>query len=423
MKPSGSLKGLNVGIVGASVAGLATARFLLERGAMVTLMERSKSRLEERGGGIALDPDLLALLGPIRHQPIHARIVVGASGKVLWTKKLRKCSTAWSEVYRSLYNCVPDTLVQRGLAVQSCSPLHDGVLIRFEGDARPPAKFDFVVGADGVGSVVRGVVDPEFRPQYLGYVALRGQIEEESLSAALDPLRDWANQSAMVNCYGNRSHIVAYWIPSAKGKSLNWMWYRNVEPTALGEFMSDESGKPHHWSLPPGRVPLSRRKQLADEMARLFPAPFSLLAAHTDNLSMQAINGGVPAQWVRGALALVGDAAHVAVPHIGAGSSFAIQDALSLAEALAAEGSDATPESCVTPRSESCLASCVESRLASWANDRREKTVKQLQVATMLGRSLQHEDHDFDRWHEQDFESWWSGITEGADLYFDRKTH
>jgi 2-polyprenyl-6-methoxyphenol hydroxylase-like FAD-dependent oxidoreductase len=400
MKPSGSLKGLKVGIVGASVAGLATARFLLERGAVVTLMERSKSSLEERGGGIALDPGLLGLLGPIRHHPLHARVVVGSSGKVLWIKKIRKCSTAWSEVYRSLYDRVPDNLVRRGLAVHSCDLLHDGVLVQFEEEARPPEKFDFVVGADGVGSVVRGVVDPGFCPQYLGYVALRGQIKEESLSTAFDPLREWANTPGMVNCYGNHSHVVAYWIPSARGKSLNWMWYRNVEPTALDEFMSDDSGKPHHWSLPPGTVPLARCRQLADEMARLFPAPFSLLAAQTDNLSMQAINGGVPAKWVRGGIALVGDAAHVAVPHIGAGSSFAIQDALSLAEALATEGREAS--------------------LRSWATERREKTVKQLEVATKLGRSLQHEDHDFDRWREQDFASWWSGIAEGADLYFER---
>jgi 2-polyprenyl-6-methoxyphenol hydroxylase-like FAD-dependent oxidoreductase len=407
-KPSGSLKGLKVGIVGASVAGLATARFLIARGATVTLMERSGSRLEERGGGIALDPDLLDLLGPIRHLPIHSRIVVGSSGNVLWTKALRKCSTAWSEVYRSLYNCVPERLVQRRSAVRGCGPLRSGASVRFEQDAAPPAEFDLVVGADGVGSVVRGVVDPAFRPQYLGYVALRGQIEEETLSPALDRLREWADRSAMVNCYGRRSHVVAYWIPGTKGKSLNWMWYRNVEPSALGEFMSDESGKHHHWSLPPGSVPLPRRRQLADEMAQLFPAPFSLLAAYTSNLSMQAIYGGVPATWVRGAIALVGDAAHVAVPHIGAGSSFAIQDALSLAEALADGRGEATSES------------CFESRLQSWAADRRERTVRQLEVATRIGRSLQHEDHDFDRWSEQDFEGWWSGMAKGANLYFDR---
>lgn len=394
-----SLRELSVGVVGASVAGLSMTKFLLERGAAVSVFERSSSLLEERGDGIALDPDVLPLLGSFHNQEVDKRLVVGADGRVLWEKKLRKRTVAWSELYRSLHEQVPESLIRRGCAVTACDSSEGEAVIHLEGGAAE--RFDLVVGADGVGSVIRQAVSPGFEPSYLGYVAVRGHLDEQALPDSCERLRHWADASALVNCYASRSHLVAYWIPGRPGgKSLNWMWYRNVEGSELAEFMTGSSGGRSHWSLPPGLLPKSRRHQLIREMDELFPQEFSSIARATGKLALQPIFFGVPDRFCRGRVALVGDAAHVAVPHIGAGSSFAIQDAEALASAL-------DPER-------------LESTLTEWDMARRAATVPSLEAAVRLGRALQHAEHDWGSWSAQDFESWWKNLMAGSSLYFER---
>lgn len=387
-----------MGIVGASVAGLATARFLRRHGANVALFERSHARLEARGGGIAMDPDILPLLGSPRGALVEGRIVIGASGRPLWTRTARKFMTSWSEVYGALHAHVPEEVIHRGQRVTDCESLDHGGVLHFE--HATPRTFDLVVGADGTGSIVRQAVAPEFHPQYLGYVAIRGTIDEANLPAACGELRQWADSPGLVNCYGPRTHFVAYWIPSATGNALNWMWYRNVEPRELQEFMTDADGRPHHWSLPPGTLPDRRRDQLLSEMNELYPAAISAAAAATERIYLQAIYRGVPARITHGAILLVGDAAHLSVPHIGAGSSFAIQDAASLGEAIGAGVS--------------------ECALCDWAVKRHDAAEAVMAVAAELGHSLQQEDHHWERWSPNEFDAWWDSLVGRHSLYFDR---
>lgn len=400
LPPEGSSwRGLRVGIVGSSVAGLSAAWFLSRQGASVHVFERSASRLEERGGGIALDPAILPLLGDLRHCKLLERVVVDTDGQIRWEKELRKCTTSWSELYQTLHHHVPESLITRGLGVRGCESFSEGVSLRFENGTEE--RFDLVVGADGLGSVVRQAVDPEFRPRYLGYVALRGHLDGQSLPAASEKLRILADRPAMINCYGPHSHITAYWIPGRSGKALNWMCYLNVAEHDLAGYLSDESGHPHHWSLPPGMLGKSRRHQLLREMHKIFPDEMMVIAEATENLSLQAIYYGISGHFVRDRIVLVGDAAHIAVPHIGAGSTFAIQDTLSLSQAM-------------TPGN-------LDQSLNDWAVRRHLETQTSLDVATRLGHSLQHENHDWKDWAPSDFETWWEGMTGGTGLYFDVK--
>ena len=392
-----TLQGLKVGIVGASVAGLATARFLRERAAEVHVFERSRAKLEARGGGIAMDPDVVPLVGSFRGRSVEGRIVIGSFGQPLWRKPVRKWMTAWSEVYSTLHAHVPESVIRRGHTVECCESLNGGAVVHFS--QQPSERFDLVVGADGLGSVVRQAVAPGFEPEYVGYIAIRGHIEEKSLPARCDRLRQWADSPGLVNCYGPRTHLVAYWIPGATGKVLNWMWYRNVERRDLVGFMSDAKGQPHYWSLPPGMLPEERRHRLLQELAEIMPVEFSAAAAATKDIFIQAIYQGLPARMARDRIILVGDAAHVSLPHIGAGSSFAVQDAASLADALGSEDP--------------------EKALVSWATERHESTCRDLAVAARLGHALQHEDHDWEHWQPEDFDKWWAQLVGRRRLYFD----
>ena len=179
------------------------------------------------------------------------------------------------------------------------------------------------------------------------------------------------------------------------------MWYRNVSADDLAEFLSDRHERVHAWSLPPGEMPEQRRIDLLAEMRAEFPASFAEAAAATEHLSEQAIFSGVPAQLHRRRVALIGDAAHVAVPHIGAGSSLAVLDARSLAAALVRDD--------------------VEGALTQWAVERRKGAVRDLDVAVALGRSLQFHDHGWESWLPEDFDRWWSELMGDHRLYFDKR--
>ena len=112
-------------------------------------------------------------------------------------------------------------------------------------------------------------------------------------------------------------------------------------PEQLADFCTDASGKCHGTSIPP---PLMRpdviawskaqaRALVAPQVAEIFerdPRPF-----------FQAIFDFISPQIVFGRVALLGDAAFLARPHPGAGTTKCAMDAEHLADAIAAHGIDA----------------------------------------------------------------------------------
>ncbi len=132
-----------------------------------------------------MDPDVVSLLGSPRGNLIEGRVVLSRSGRLLWTRPARKFMTAWSEVYSALHAHVPETIIHRGRTVTHCESQPDGIVLHF--DEGSSATFDLVVGADGTGSVVRQTVAPDFQPEYLGYIAIRGTIEDAVTPRRLRP--------------------------------------------------------------------------------------------------------------------------------------------------------------------------------------------------------------------------------------------
>ena len=147
-------------------------------------------------------------------------------------------------------------------------------------------------------------------------------------------MRRLADEPGLVNCYRRHTHLVAYWVPHVSGRALNWMWYRNVPAHELDDFLSDDAGRVHRWSLPPGSMPCDSRQDLLEEMRDIFPESVFRAAQAARNFSQQPIYRGVPPTMRRGRVILIGDAAHVAVPHIGAGISLAVRDTTELVRFL-----------------------------------------------------------------------------------------
>ena len=181
------------------------------------------------------------------------------------------------------------------------------------------------------------------------------------------------------------------------------MWYRNVPAHELDDFLSDDAGRVHRWSLPPGSMPCDSRQDLLEEMRDIFPESVFRAAQAARNFSQQPIYRGVPPTMRRGRVILIGDAAHIAVPHIGAGISLAVRDTTELVRFWNPDNVDAA--------------------IAAWAASRRETAALNLKAASELGRSLQFDDNDWDSWTPEQFERWWTNLTEGHRLYFEAGAH
>src|SRR5229473_3316518 len=118
------------------------------------------------------------------------------------------------------------------------------------------------------------------------------------------------------------------------GRRYNLVWYRPADDIELQRLLTDEAGTLHALSIPP---PLISRAVIADmrEAAEAVLAPqFRDLIRLVDRPILQAIYDIESPRMAFGRVALIGDAAFVARPHVGAGVVKAAQDALALTRAL-----------------------------------------------------------------------------------------
>jgi 2-polyprenyl-6-methoxyphenol hydroxylase-like FAD-dependent oxidoreductase len=123
-------------------------------------------------------------------------------------------------------------------------------------------------------------------------------------------------------------------------RRYNLVWYRPADEPQLERLLTDDTGIAHAVSIPP---PLISRAVVADmrDAAEAVLAPqFRDLIRLVGQPILQAIYDIESPRMAFGRVAIIGDAAFVARPHVGAGVAKAAQDALALTQALS-RGSDA----------------------------------------------------------------------------------
>src|SRR5215471_17480850 len=133
----GTVTGLNVAIVGGSLAGCAAAIALRRAGCAVTVYERSRGKLEDRGAGIGIPFALLHTLierdfvdaGMAHFHITKAPFVLRADaeagvrvrGRLLWEQPVAAAVTNWGIVYRHLRSRIPDAIYHQGQEVTAIS--------------------------------------------------------------------------------------------------------------------------------------------------------------------------------------------------------------------------------------------------------------------------------------------------------------
>jgi 2-polyprenyl-6-methoxyphenol hydroxylase-like FAD-dependent oxidoreductase len=380
-----------IAIVGGSVAGLSLTWALHRRGMDATVFERSTGLLAHQGAGVMLGASLVQSLQLTNTRPVTRRYYLGTEGQVLWEQSVEKYAASWGDVYGVLRRHTADAVIHENCPVgdvESNPP-------RLRSLRRGQDRFDLIVGADGIGSVVRALLDPDFAPRYLGYVAVRGLVPRAQLPRGMPASIDDLFDNAMAKLVMDGEHATLYALPES-AEPLNWMWYVNVPERGLPRLLTDRNGQRHRWSLPPGTLHAGIENELRAIAASRLPVWMNSLVATTETLFLQPIFSGMVKRTLGPGVVLVGDAAHLAVPHVGAGVALAVEDSFTLAELIATGGDDR------------------EARLDAWARSRQAAATTRLAFAIRLGQSLQTGGKSWESWSHEAFSEWWERLLAGA---------
>ena len=325
-------------VIGGSLGGLIVAHLLRADGWDATVFERNEQELASRGVGLGTHPQLIAILkraGIAFDETMGIRvpkvICLDRAGKIIVEQPTVRTMSGWSRLYRALHDALPAPDYQLGKALRRVKQDADGVTAIFADGTRE--RGDVLVGADGIRSTVRAQYWPLAQPAYAGYVAWRAVLDER-----LVPRDIWQEIFELYTfCLPPGEQLLAYPVPgrdndTAVGRrGYNIVWYRPVTPHDLADLLTDAAGQHHAAGIPPplirpdviARVKADARAVLAPQIAEIF--------ARTEPF-FQPIYDLESSQIVFGRVALAGDAAFVARPHVGAGATKAAIDAASLAE-------------------------------------------------------------------------------------------
>jgi 2-polyprenyl-6-methoxyphenol hydroxylase-like FAD-dependent oxidoreductase len=329
-------------VVGGSVGGLFAANLLARRGWRVDVYERVAEGLQSRGAGIAMHDELEVLLAAAGAPPqgavggrVDGRSAYDRTGRLLAYHPYPQVLTSWARVFNALRDALPAAQYHAGREIASIEVRATGAVLRLADGEEAAA--DLVVGADGFRSTLRALLAPEVRPRYAGYVAWRGLVEE----AALSPRFRAEVFERYAFLFPGGSQFIGYCVAGrddslAEGRRrYNFLWYYPVEEASeLPDLLTDESGRRHDFSIPPPLIRTVHLEALRKRAAQLLPAPFHEAVERATQLMIQPIYDVESRCMAFGRVALAGDAAFVARPHVGIGVLKAAQDAAALADCL-----------------------------------------------------------------------------------------
>ena len=225
------------------------------------------------------------------------------------------------------------TIIAAAACAASSQAAHS-VLVRLEDGGG--IESELVVGADGLRSTIRQQCLQHLAPLYAGYVAWRAMLDEGDIPP--DIRAEVFERYTF--CLPEGELFLAYPVPGRNNetqvgrRAYNIVWYRPTDPDTLVDLCTDASGRYHGTAIPPplirpeivAAIKATARALIAPQVAEIFARAQPFFQPIFDLESPQIVFGRV---------ALLGDAAFVARPHVGAGVTKAALDAASLADAAA----------------------------------------------------------------------------------------
>jgi 2-polyprenyl-6-methoxyphenol hydroxylase-like FAD-dependent oxidoreductase len=311
-------------IIGGGVAGPVAAMALQKAGLEATVLEAHPAPAGDVGAWLGVQTNGLDALRAIGADDAVREVGFPTpriefrswTGKTLGSVATGEDGVTGLSMKRSdLYRALHGEAVRRGVDIRYGSRLVD---VRDDGGAvtavladGSTATADLLIGADGVRSTVRGLLDPGCPPpRFVPVLNTAGYADRTPPGAEVGRL-------TMV--FGRRSFFG--YLPAPDGRC--W-WFAN--PPLRREPAADEVARlsDEQWRTSLAELHAGDRCPAVDLVAA---TPGPLRGWSTYDLP------SVP-RWSRGRTVLIGDAAHATSPAAGQGASLAVEDAVVLARCL-----------------------------------------------------------------------------------------
>ncbi|MEU7638787.1 FAD-dependent monooxygenase [Streptomyces sp. NPDC039016] len=316
-------------VIGGGVAGPVAALALRKAGIAATVYEAYPTAADGVGAWLGLAPNGLAALATVGAdaavravgQPVPGMVMADGAGRHLTSfDGFPELPATMTMPRDQLFRALTDHAVGEGVRFVygkrfvDAEETSDGVTAHFADGTSATA--DLLIGADGIRSAVRTVIDPQApAPEYGGVLSFGGLTAADSgVEAEVE-----VAPGTMYFAFGRA--FMGYW----RGPDGRLIWFAGLP--------SD---------TPPSQEDLARVPATAwlDKLRDLYAGhvPGEQLLRHTDPDALMVVGQmermpSVP-HWHRGRMVLVGDAVHAPSSSSGQGASLAIESAVELARCL-----------------------------------------------------------------------------------------
>jgi len=313
-------------VIGGGIAGPVAAMALQKAGIDAVVYEAYPSRAYDAGGGLTLAPNGLDALDVIGVGDLVRPVGTPMTGIVIQDWKGRRLGEFGNPpgvppmqfFYRAdLYRVLYEEAGRRGIRIEHGKRLAgavetaDGVTARF--DDGTEATGDILIGADGIRSTVRRLIDasaPE--PSYTGLISFGARVASPGVSST---------EGKMPMSFGKHAFF-GYQVFDEDSA----IWFVNL---------------PHAEPLPAAQAQQTPASEWLPLLAAKFAedrTPAARLISRTDPADLLIVGSmenmpRVPV-WRQGRIVLVGDSAHAPSSSSGQGASLAIESAIDLARCL-----------------------------------------------------------------------------------------
>jgi 2-polyprenyl-6-methoxyphenol hydroxylase-like FAD-dependent oxidoreductase len=315
---------LKIAIIGGGIGGSAAALSLLKAGFDVHVYEQAPE-LREVGAGIVLTPNAVRVLhhlgcagdlAALGATPAAIRQRRWDDGRTLLCSPVNPpgrtamfYTSHRSDILLMLAGKLPPARLHLGHRLTGFTDTGGKVEMQFDNGAR--AEADIMVGADGIRSVVRGLLFGPDQPRFTGCIAYRGLTTAARLKALDLPNEDqiWM---------GPGKHFVHY--PVSAGRLVNFVC-----------LIERDTWTKESWTEP-GDI-----KDALAAFAGWHPQVGAIISSVTESFVWGLFDRAPLERWSVGRVTLLGDACHPMLPFLAQGAAQAIEDGATLAAVLGKE--------------------------------------------------------------------------------------
>jgi 2-polyprenyl-6-methoxyphenol hydroxylase-like FAD-dependent oxidoreductase len=329
---AGNNGGAPILVVGGGIGGLAAAYALAQQGIPVRVLEQSPE-FREVGAGIQLGPNIFRMLDKIglkdailedAHIPPAQEMRDALTGKLITRIPLgdpfiKRFGQPYAVIHRAdihgrlLKACQDSNMItlENNRRVDSYEEHDNGVTAVLEDGERADGRA--LIGCDGVWSKIRERIVGDGQPRVSGHIAYRAVLKREDVPEDL-----W--RPDVILWAGPRTHFVHY--PLRRGELYNLVAVFHSDRYEEG--WNAEGSTELLWQHFKGQVPQVQR-----------------MLERIETWRMWVLCDREPVKnWSEGHATLLGDAAHPMLQYLAQGACMATEDAVILAEKVAAQPND-----------------------------------------------------------------------------------